>query len=88
LGQGGNVYEWEETDFDLVNDFGARGVRGGSTHSIFFPLLASTRNLGGIPSVGSEDTGFRVASIPEPSTLLLGAIASLGLLLRRRNRTG
>ena len=31
MGQGGNVYEWEETDFDLVNDSSssARGVRGG-----------------------------------------------------------
>jgi len=30
-GQGGNVFEWEETDFDLVNDSSssARGVRGG-----------------------------------------------------------
>ena len=30
MGQGGNVWEWEETDFDLVNDSSSsgRGVRG------------------------------------------------------------
>ena len=39
MGQGGNVYEWEETDFDLVNgptdSSSARGVRGG----LWFDLL-------------------------------------------------
>ena len=36
VGQGGNVYEWEETDFDLVNDSSssARGYRGGDWNVI------------------------------------------------------
>ncbi|MCG8448092.1 MAG: SUMF1/EgtB/PvdO family nonheme iron enzyme, partial [Pirellulales bacterium] len=38
MGQGGNVWEWEETDGDLVNDSisnsGIRGRRGGSWRSL------------------------------------------------------
>jgi sulfatase modifying factor 1 len=69
-GQGGNVYEWEETDFDLVNDStsSARGIRGGFWVSQSFDLLSSARNDDGSPSLVSNIVGFRVASIiPEPS---------------------
>ncbi|MFV2070387.1 MAG: PEP-CTERM sorting domain-containing protein [Pirellulales bacterium] len=45
-------------------------------------MLASTRNIGG-PINEFNYIGFRIASIPEPSTLLLGAIATVGLLMRR-----
>lgn len=37
----------------------------------------------GISSDGIDGRGFRVASIPEPSTLLLVALAGMGLLRRR-----
>jgi len=39
------------------------------------------------PTSESDSIGFRVASIPEPSTLLLGALAGIGLMLRRRGLT-
>jgi len=83
-GQGGNVREWEETDFDLVNDSSetGRGLRGGGFLNDFNNLPASAR--GGDLFGGGIDVGFRVASIPEPSTLLLGVMASVGLLMRRR----
>jgi len=84
-GQGGNVFEWEETDFDLVNDSSSslRGVRGGSWFiGTSFDLLSSVRD--GVNPTSTGLIGFRVASIPEPSSLLLGALASLGLLMRRR----
>lgn len=85
MGQGGNVWEWEETEFDLVNDSSssARGVRGGGWSGSSSILLSSNRNIGG-PSDESGDVGFRVASIPEPGTLLLGALAAGGLLVWRR----
>lgn len=84
-GQGGNIWEWEETDFDLVNDaiVSPRGVRGGDWNDSISTLLASSR---GIVTSSSEhaNVGFRVASVPEPSTLLLaGLVASFGLLTRR-----
>ena len=53
MGQGGNVYEWEETDFDLVNGptpgSSARGVRGGIWNGSSKVLLASGR--GGVTPV-------------------------------------
>ncbi|NOY42096.1 MAG: SUMF1/EgtB/PvdO family nonheme iron enzyme [Planctomycetes bacterium] len=77
--QGGNVWEWNEA---LLSSSG-RGYRGGGLDdsSSFLPAsyrssINPTSELGGI--------GFRVASIPEPSSLLLGAMASMGLLVRRR----
>ena len=87
-GQGGSIWEWEETDFDLVNDalVSARGVRGGDWNESISTLLASSR---GIVTSSSEhaNIGFRVASVPEPSTLFLaGLAASFGLLTRRNKK--
>ncbi|MBX3426489.1 MAG: SUMF1/EgtB/PvdO family nonheme iron enzyme [Pirellulales bacterium] len=85
MGQGGNVWEWEETEFDLQNDSSssARGVRGISWGSISLFLLSSFR-FSYDPSIEDVNVGFRVASIPEPSSLLMGALATGGLLMRRR----
>ena len=86
MAQGGNIFEWEESDFILLNGptTDSRGLRGGywSAGSI---NLQSTNRLSGLPTGGNNVTGFRVASvIPEPSTALLAALASLGLLSRRK----
>ena len=87
MGQGGNVYEWQETDSDLVNgptiSSSDRGVRGGSWSSDSDVLSSSFRDSL-LPINVVNSLGFRVASTPEPSTLLLAALASLGLLWRRR----
>ncbi len=77
--QNGNVWEWNE---GLINA-SARGIRGGSWGNLSSFLNASSR-IGNLPSGETVNLGFRVASIPEPSTLLLGALASVGLLMRRR----
>ncbi len=84
-GQGGNVWEWEETSNDLLNNSSssARGIRGGSWGFYSTGLLSSYR-LSIYPADVYSDIGFRVASIPEPSTALLGALATAGLLVRRR----
>jgi formylglycine-generating enzyme required for sulfatase activity len=88
MAQGGNIWEWEETERDLVNDSSSsnRGIRGGSWALISSSLSSISRNSDSTTAGGSLGVGFRVASsaIPEPSTLLLGAVASVGLLLRRR----
>jgi hypothetical protein len=88
-GQGGNVWELEETDFDLgngpIHSSSGRGVRGGSWFNSSGGLQSSFR-LGnsGDPTFGNDGDGFRVASsIPEPSTLLLLCFGSLALLWRR-----
>ena len=85
MGLGGNVWEWEETEFDLVNDdrLSFRGVRGGNWFFDSFDLAASYRDFG-VPSNEGDDVGFRVASIPEPSTMLFGSLAAAGLMLRTK----
>jgi hypothetical protein len=89
MGQGGNVWEWEETDNDLVNgptlSSSARGFRNGDWIGDSSNLHASNRNFVN-PAIEFDSLGFRVASvIPEPSTLLLGPIVGFGLLLTRRD---
>ncbi len=87
MGLGGNVWEWEETAFNLMNNSSssARGVRGGSWSSGGDSLPSSNQGFSDVaPGVETSFIGFRVASIPEPSSLLLGAMAGVGFLLRRR----
>jgi MYXO-CTERM domain-containing protein len=88
MGQGGNVVHWEETDLDRVNDSSSsnRGIRGGDWNldSDGFFFLSSSFRHGLIPTYGSSRVGFRVASIPEPSTMLMGALGAAGLLVWRR----
>ena len=78
--QGGNVHEWNET---VLFSSSQRGVRGGTFFDGLSSLLTSVRSSGD-PTFEYYLIGFRVASIPEPSSLLLGVVASLGMLVRRR----
>ena len=84
MGQGGNVWEWMETAYDGTNDTAGeiRELRGGAWDSGSDILDASSRSFGD-PS-DSAFFGFRVASVPEPSTGLLVVLGLSGLLLRRR----
>jgi hypothetical protein len=85
-GQGGNVWELEETEFDLVNDSSAptRGARGGGWNLPSVYMRASARSYIILPESAFFVFGFRVASIPEPSTVLMGVLVSAGMLLKRR----
>jgi len=87
MAQGGNVFEWVETAQDGSNNITDenRESRGGRWNSTNGSLSASTRvNLGLAPSgENSPYIGFRVASVPEPSTLSLLAV---GLALIRRRK--
>ena len=84
MGQGGSVWEWEETEWDLVNDssLSDRGFRGGPWDEDLLALTASDR-LSTAPTV-IGDIGFRVASIPEPSSAAFGMLTITGLVARRR----
>ncbi len=86
MGQGGNVWEMEETESDLLNNSTtrSRGIRGGYWIDNASELSSSQRRQLG-PTREEDKIGFRVASTPEPSTLVLGLFAAAGLFMRRRN---
>jgi hypothetical protein len=69
--QSGNVWEWNEA----IISGSSRGLRGGGLSNIFGGLLASVRE-DEFPTAELANMGFRVATVPEPATLML---AGLGL---------
>lgn len=72
--QGGNLWEWNEDapDYDPLS----RIMRGGSFQTPTNEIRASWRdNVGAVAEAGT--LGFRLASIPEPNTMIL---LSMGLL--------
>ena len=93
MGLGGNVYEWEETSFDLNKSTGSslRGVRGGSW-SNFRALMSSSFRYDSLPAIGYSAGGFRVASlsspatVPEPGSLVVWSAICVGGLCYRRRR--
>ncbi len=85
MGLGGNVWEWEESQRDLLNNSTSsdRGLRGGGWDNDSFILSAPVRYVVS-PLSQSYNTGFRVASIPEPSSVALLMLATVGLWPRRK----
>ena len=89
MGQGGNVYEWNESAFDGANSSASenRTIRGGYwVEPLQDSLRSLDRQLDG-PSWGDFFIGFRVASVPEPSTyalLLMTGAGALWMVKRRR----
>ena len=88
MGQGGNVGEYTETEYDGVNnttvDF--REVRGGQW-GVTLPTASSGARSATSPTGEQNTIGFRVATVPEPSALSLLAIGLGGLVMIRRRRS-
>jgi formylglycine-generating enzyme required for sulfatase activity len=81
--QGGNLWEWNEAD--ITGSGSPRGWRGGSFSYPASYMRASGR-AGTAPSNEYYRIGFRVAGVPEPSSLALLATAALVMLLFGRRR--
>ena len=77
--QAGNVWEWNDTVIGA-----AREMRGGSWLNGLSNLPASFHFDIFAPTSQFSDVGFRVASVPEPSSLVLTLLTSGALLLRRK----
>jgi len=87
MGQGGNVLEWNESAFDGANSSPSedRAFRGGFWDFSESLLRSSFRDFN-VPTFEYVDIGFRVASVPEPSTAVLVLMAGGAWLLRKRLR--
>lgn len=76
----GNVFEWNEAQ-SLAHSY--HGVRGGSYNSNDVGVISSCNRDVYASDMEDGPVGFRVASIPEPATLLL---LGLGAVLLRKRR--
>jgi formylglycine-generating enzyme required for sulfatase activity len=77
--QAGNVWEWN----DAVISMTSRGLRGGSWY-LGSGDTSSSITFDGAPTGESEYVGFRVASVPEPTSIFLTMLASGVMLIRRK----
>jgi formylglycine-generating enzyme required for sulfatase activity len=90
MGQGGNVWEWNESAFDGTNSSPSedRVFRGGNwLYNESLSLLSSSRYAVTPETSGYfGNVGFRVASVPEPSTYAFLAMTAAGALWMARRR--
>lgn len=89
MAQNGNAAEWAESGSSPPNDFPGepRVRRGGDWQMppIGDLLISSSRDsLPPGPAFRSSDLGFRVAALPEPSTVVLVLLGCWGVMGRRR----
>ncbi len=86
--QGGNVREWNEVVVHRDSTYSSRGVRGGAFCDYDDDTLWSLGfSFGSYPTSEFDRIGFRVSEVPEPATIVMLALAGVGIL-RRRTRSG
>ena len=90
MAQGGNVWELQETAFDLTNDdiYENRAWVGGGWDSSELELSSNFR-ISRAPGASNDEygVGFRIAMVPEPSAFSLLAIGLGALAMIRRHRS-
>jgi formylglycine-generating enzyme required for sulfatase activity len=78
--QGGNAFQWNDT----VISGSSRGLRGGAWDGSALDLRSSVQ-AGFNPTVEGADVSFRLATVPEPSTVV-SLIVGFGILAWKRKK--
>lgn len=89
MGQGGNAWDTLETAQDGINDSPSevRAIRGGVFSFPDFALQSSFRDFeANVDDLNNSTLGFRVASVPEPSTYALLLMTAAGALWWSRKK--
>jgi hypothetical protein len=88
MGQGGNVFEWHESAFDGSNSSSSelRAIRGGYWGNTTEVDLSSSVRVNGHPALEGDSIGFRVSSVPEPSTYALLLMTGAGAVWWARRK--
>jgi len=96
MAQNGNVWEWMETEVDLINDsFNENRITRGGSWYLDAAGLPRTDRFGEAQGYEAGNTGFRIAAnfsaVPEPGSLTLisacAGLAYVGRSLSRRFKT-
>lgn len=72
----GNLWQWNEA---IINNSTSRGLRGGDSNLSASYLVSSYRSYNSPAADGWSTVGFRLASIPEPSSIVLLVLGAFGL---------
>ena len=102
MAQGGNAWEWMETAFDGENNVSdeKREVRGGNWYTdlsygdlaydldrtVSYELNPNSEDYGILNPRWLDSTGFRVASVPEPTSLSLLALGGVVMAFKKRRQ--
>lgn len=89
VGQGGNVWELDESPHTagIYEPQGSRGIRGNDWASRSDVGAAQAGRLASLPFRSVGDVGFRIATIPEPSSWVLAIASLFGMKRPRRPRS-
>lgn len=82
----GNVWEWNESATDgTLDDLDENRVWRGGSYGVYSSSLRSSYRSCPDPSCSYSTVGFRVAAIPEPSSVaMIGLVCGCGVFIRRR----
>ena len=82
---GGDLFQWNEANYDNLNEY--RGLRGGGWVLNSSYLESSNRVYGDDPTDETSSVGFRVASVPEPGSIILVVGGAIAVLIWWRRRS-